>query len=132
MDKEQQMAKQKQKYCKSLDNPDEKRTFRSHGFLDIVSLSDDFVIGKGVFEPGWKWSNDVKPLAETSSCQAEHHGYCISGTMVIRMDNGDQFEIRAGDAFTIPPGHDAWVIGEEACEMVDVSGFQNYARKAAA
>jgi hypothetical protein len=72
----------------------------------------------GGIEPGWKWSNDVKPLAGTDSCQVAHVGYVISGRMVVRMD----------EAFNMPPGHDAWTVGDEACVLVDFGGLKGYAQ----
>lgn len=112
---------------KSLKDPDEKRMFRSHGRLDVVQLDRNHVVGLGKFEPGWRWSQDVKPLAGTDSCQAEHFGYCLRGRMTIRMDDGDQIEISAGEAFYLAPGHDAWVEGDETCELLDFTGFKEYA-----
>jgi quercetin dioxygenase-like cupin family protein len=120
-----------QTYTRNLNTPDERRDFKAHGHLDIVNFGDEMSIGKAVFEPGWRWSNDVQPIAGTSTCQSAHTGYCISGSMRIRMDNGDEFVLRAGDAFHFPPGHDAWVEGSEACTLIDVEGYKNYAVKAA-
>lgn len=114
---------------KRFNQPDERRNFKSHGHLDLVSFSNDLAIGQGTFEPGWKWSNDVKPIAGTESCEAPHLGYCISGTMVIRMNDGEELKIKPGDAFQIPPGHDAWVEGTEQCVMLDFTGYENYAKK---
>jgi len=119
-------------YCKNFQNPDERRDFKRHGHLDLLQFSDDVSIGRAEFEPGWKWSSDVKPIAGTDSCEAPHAGFCLSGTMMIHMDNGDEFRIHAGDAFHIPPGHDAWVEGNEKCVMIDVGGYKSYAKPAAA
>lgn len=125
------MASEKPIFRKSLNQPDERRAFKSHGHLDVSTFSDGITIGRGVFEPGWKWSNDVKPIADTESCEAAHSGYCISGTMHIRMNSGEEFTIKPGDSFHIPPGHDAWVDGNESCVLIDVGGFANYAKPAA-
>lgn len=114
---------------KSFNQPDEVRPFQGHGHLDVLNFGQDSVIGRGVFEPGWKWSNDVKPIAGTRSCEAPHTGYCIEGSMKIQMDSGDQITIRAGDAFEIPPGHDAWVEGSQRCVLIDFSGYKDYAKK---
>jgi len=116
------------KLCKNFDQPDEKRAFAGHGHLDVLNFADEVVIGRGIFEPGWKWSQDVKPLAGTTSCEASHSGYCVEGEMTIRMNDGTEFKIHTGDAFHIPPGHDAWVDGKERCVLVDVGGFTNYAK----
>ncbi len=117
------------KFAKAFKNPDERRDFVSHGHLDLLRFDDGTEIGLGVFEPGWRWSNDVKPIAGTESCQAAHTGYCMKGSMTIRMDSGEEFTVKAGDAVHILPGHDAWVEGEETCELLDVTGYANYAIK---
>jgi len=113
---------------KQFTQPDERRPFKGHGHLDVLSFGEAKVIGHGVFEPGWKWSNDLKPIAGTDSCQSEHLGYCLAGEMVIRMNNGEEIRVKAGDAFHIEPGHDAWVIGNQSCEMLDFIGFKDYAK----
>jgi mannose-6-phosphate isomerase-like protein (cupin superfamily) len=120
-------SNQKKVVSKDFGRPDERRNFKGHGHLDLLNFDDGTIVGLGVFEPGWRWSVDVKPLAETESCQADHTGYCLKGSMTIRMDNGDEFQIKAGQAFRIPPGHDAWVDGNETCEALDVSGYKEYA-----
>jgi hypothetical protein len=114
--------------CKNFDRPDEDRRFREHGHLEVLNFGEGRTIGKGIFEPGWSWSADVKPIAGTESCLAGHTGYCIQGKMEIRMDDGRTFTIRAGDAFEIAPGHDARVIGDERCVLVDFGGFSEYAK----
>ena len=113
---------------RNFNQPDERRDFQSHGHLDLLNFDDGTVVGRGVFEPGWRWSNDVKPLAGTHLCEAAHWGYCLSGHMVIRMEDGEERSIRAGEVFRIEPGHDAWVVGNENCELLDFGGYQNYAR----
>jgi mannose-6-phosphate isomerase-like protein (cupin superfamily) len=115
-------------YTGNFQQPDETRPFKAHGHMDVVQFRDGRAVGRGVFEPGWKWSNDVKPIAGTKSCQADHTGHCLSGSMTIRMDDGKQFQIRPGEAFHIPPGHDAWVDGSEDCVLIDVTGFKEYAK----
>lgn len=104
---------------KSFDNPDETRPFEGKGRVEIISLGGR-EIGRGVFEPGWRWSDNVKPLAETESCEFEHLGYVLSGQMRVYMDDGSEGEIGPGDVFSIPAGHDAEVVGNEPCVMVDV------------
>ena len=81
---------------------------------DIVNLGE-VTVGRAVFEPGWRWSENVKPIVGTDSCQVPHVGYVVSGRMVVRMDDGTEHEFGPGDAGTIPPGHDAWIEGDEAC-----------------
>jgi hypothetical protein len=113
--------------AKGFDSPDEVRPFQSNGQVELVNLGSG-PIGKGTFEPGWRWSSDVKPLAGTDSCQVDHMGYCVSGSMTVRMDDGTESSVGAGDAYHIPPGHDAWVDGDEACVMIDVGGLKGYAQ----
>ena len=112
---------------KTFDQPDEVREFAGHGHLDLVNLSVGQV-GKATFEPGWKWSNDVKPIAGTDLCQAPHFLYQISGRMVVKMADGKETETGPGDVAFIPPGHDAWVVGNEAVVAIDWSGAANYAK----
>jgi mannose-6-phosphate isomerase-like protein (cupin superfamily) len=95
--------------------------------MDVVQVGEA-TVGRGVFEPGWRWSLSVKPLAGTDSCQAHHTLYVLSGRMGVRMEDGSELEIGSGDAAVIPPGHDAWTIGEEACVAVDFSGVARYAK----
>ncbi len=119
---------EKQTFSKPFTAPDEVRPFQSHGHLDVLTFDDGAAVGRGVFEPGWRWSNDVKPIAKTASCQVEHTGYCLSGTMTVKMDNGEQFTIHPGDALHILPGHDAWTEGDESCVLIDVTGTPGYAK----
>jgi len=94
---------------KSFDSPEETRPFADgKGKIDLVDLAGG-AVGRGVFEPGWKWSDHVKPIAKTDSCQAAHVGYCVSGRMVVVMDDGERQEFGPGDVMIAPPGHDAWV-----------------------
>ena len=109
------------------DKSDETRPFTGKGFVDVVRLAGG-TVGRGTFEPGWHWAEHVKPIAGTESCQAAHLAYCVSGRMVVRMDDGTETEIGPGDVVSIPPGHDAWVVGNETCVQVDFSGMENYAK----
>lgn len=111
---------------RSLDSPDEVRTF-GHGHLDVIN-ADGPTVGRAVFEPGWRWSNDVKPIAGTASCQAAHAGYVLSGRMHVVMDDGSEEDYGPGDVMIVPPGHDAWTVGDEACVAIDWQGFTDYAK----
>jgi len=113
---------------KSLGEPEEVRAFEGHGHADVVHLQTCDV-GLGTFEPGWRWSQDVKPIAGTDSCQVHHLGYVLSGRMHVVMDDGNEIEVGPGDACDIPPGHDAWTLGDEACVMVDFGGLAGYAKR---
>jgi hypothetical protein len=113
---------------KSFDSPDEVREFEGKGHADVVQVAGQ-TIGHGVFEPGWRWSENVKPIAGTDSCQVSHLGYVISGRMKVSMDDGSEAEVGPGDVVAIPPGHDAEVVGDEACVMVDFGEFGEYAKR---
>lgn len=112
---------------KSFSSPDEVRPFQGGGQARAVELAGHTVL-EGTFEQGWKWSENVKPIAGTDSCQVAHFGYVLSGSMTIQMDDGQEVEISAGDVFSIPPGHDAEVVGPEPCVMVDFGEIGGYAR----
>ena len=114
---------------KSFDSPDEVRPFEGKGEAKIVQLGGQ-AVGRGTFEPGWRWSENVKPIAGTDSCEVSHLGYVLSGRMRVRMDDGSDGEIGPGDVVAIPPGHDAEVIGDEPCEMIDFGEFGDYAKRA--
>jgi mannose-6-phosphate isomerase-like protein (cupin superfamily) len=111
---------------KNLKNSSDTRDFPK-GRLDVVTVGGKS-IGRAVFQPGWKWSESIKPIAKTTSCEASHLGYVISGSMTVVMDNGTTMHLGPGDAFAIPPGHDAWIDGNEACDLVDFVGFETYAQ----
>ncbi|GGX19931.1 cupin domain-containing protein [Streptomyces chryseus] len=113
--------------CKNFDSADETRPFEDgKGRLDLLH-TDRGPVGRAVFEPGWQWTQHLKPIAGTDSCQAAHTGYVVSGRMKIVMDDGDSVEAGPGDFITIAPGHDAWVLGDEACVFLDWVGFGDYA-----
>jgi mannose-6-phosphate isomerase-like protein (cupin superfamily) len=112
---------------KSFDSPDEVRPFAAHGSMRVVQVGEA-TAGLGTFEPGWRWSTDVKPIAGTDSCQSHHTLYVLSGRMHVVMDDGSEGEIGPGDFAVIPGGHDAWTVGDEACVAVDVSGVARYAK----
>ena len=114
---------------KSLDTPEEARPFEQNmGKVELVNL-DAGAVGRGTFEPGWQWSKHVKPMAGTDSCQADHLGYVVSGRMNIVMNDGQSEEFGPGDLLVCPPGHDAWVVGDAACVIVDWKGYTDYAKK---
>ena len=109
---------------KSFATPDQVRQFPT-GRCDIVSL-DEMTVGRFVFQPGWRWSKDVAPIAQTSSCQFRHLGYTISGSLQVHMDDGTTLLIGPGEAYEIPPGHDAWVLGDEAWCAVEFASAHTY------
>ena len=113
----------------SLDSPEETRPFEDgKGRLDLVNLAEGGV-GRATFEPGWQWSKHVKPIAGTDSCQAAHLGYYVSGRMHVVMDDGEEMDFGPGDFSIIPPGHDAWIVGDEPCVVIDWQGFTDYAKR---
>ena len=114
--------------AKRFETPDEVRPFKDDkGRVEIVELSGS-IVGHGTFEPGWRWSEHVKGLSGTDSCQVEHVGYVLSGRMAVVMDDGSRIEVGAGDVFHMPAGHDAWTVGEEACVLLDFGGLRGYAK----
>lgn len=114
---------------KSLKQPEETRSFeQGKGNVALVTL-DSGVVGLATFEPGWRWSEHVKPIAKTDSCQSAHMAYCISGRMKVVMDDGSTEEFGPGDVMVAPAGHDASVVGDEACVMVDWQGVADYAKR---
>ena len=113
------MAASENVKAKSLDSADETRTFE-HGKLELSTI-DEFSAGRVTLEPGWKWSEAIKPIAQTPSCQVQHTGYVISGQMHVVHDDGTEQGISAGDVYVLRPGHDAWVVGDETFVGVDFS-----------
>ncbi|HUP53961.1 MAG TPA: adenylate/guanylate cyclase domain-containing protein [Methylomirabilota bacterium] len=109
---------------KALSTPDVVRTF-SLGHVDVVNLDETYV-ARLTWQPGWRWSKDVKPVVQTSSCLNRHVGYVISGSLHVLMDEGTELDISAGDAFEIPPGHDAWVVGDEPWDTVEFASAAIY------
>jgi len=106
--------------------PDEVREFPK-GKAEILEVGGS-AIGRLVFQPGWRWSQDVKPVAGTTSCEAPHFQYHLSGQLAIKMDDGSEFIARPGDVTSLPSGHDAWVVGDEPVVVIDWYGASNYAR----
>ena len=114
--------------CKDLSKPDEVRTF-DKGKVELVTLGG-MTFGRATLEPGWKWSTSVKPVAKTRSCEAPHLQYHVSGRLAVLMDDGSQAEYGPGQVSLLPPGHDAWVVGDEPVVVLDVSGMVDYAKPA--
>ena len=111
---------------KSLTKPDEVRAYNG-GRTEIYQL-DEMVFGRMHMEPGWRWSSDVKPIAGTTLCQYHHLGVVEQGVLHIRLEDGTEMEAAAGEIFEIPPGHEAWVVGDEAWVAIDFRGARSYAR----
>jgi hypothetical protein len=111
---------------KSFGQPEETREF-PNGRAEILTVGGG-EIGRFTFQPGWRWSADVKPIAGTESCEAPHFQYHVTGRLAIRMDDGSEFIAEPGDVTALPSGHDAWVVGNEPVVVVDWHGASNYAR----
>jgi quercetin dioxygenase-like cupin family protein len=112
---------------KRFDSPDELRTFEK-GRFELVRLGG-MTIGRATYEPGWKWSVHVGPTVGAKSCQVEHVGMVLSGTAVAAMDDGKIIDLRPGDVFYIPPGHDSWVVGNVPYVSIHLLGADQYAHK---
>jgi hypothetical protein len=111
---------------KTFEKPDETRDF-PHGRAELVEIGGS-QIGRLTFEPGWRWSEHVKPVAGTAWCEAPHFQYHIAGTLRIQMADGTQFDAGPGDVTALPQNHDAWVVGDEPVVVVDWWGASNYGR----
>ena len=111
---------------KRFDRPDEVRVV-DKARVELVELGE-LAVGRAIFEPGWRWSEHVKPIVGTESCQVHHIGYVMSGHLHVEMTDGASLEVVGGDAFEIPPGHDAWVIGDEPWVSVDWAGRRLFAK----
>lgn len=112
---------------KSHGTPDEVRQPEKTK-LEIVRL-EGFTLGRFNLKPGWKWSQCIKPVVNTESCQLSHVGHALSGSITVRMNDGTQKTIKAGESYTIPPGHDAWVEGKEGFVGIEVMSAEEFAKK---
>ena len=112
---------------KNLSSPDEVRTFEK-GKLDLVKIGGG-VVGRLTLQPGWRWSQHVKPTAGTEWCEAPHFQYHVSGRIHVAMSDGTEFEVGAGEITALPQGHDAWVVGNEPVVLIDWAGASNYAKR---
>lgn len=95
--------------------------------LETVNLGG-VVVGRATLQPGWRWSTSIQPVAQTGSCQSAHFQYHVSGVLKVVMDDGTELECGAGDVSWLPPGHDAWVLGDEPVVVVDFRGMADWAR----
>jgi len=111
---------------KHFGKPDEVREFPK-GRVELVKIGGA-MIGRAIFEPGWRWATSVQPLAKTKSCEAPHFQYHVSGVLRVRMDDGQEFDCKPGDISLLPSGHDAWTVGNEPAIVVDFQGMLDYAK----
>jgi hypothetical protein len=121
----QAAVKLSQAELKNFGKPDEVREFPK-GRLELINVGGA-VIGRAVFEPGWRWATSVQPIVKTRSCEAPHFQYHVAGVLRIKMDDGVEFDCRPGDVSLLPSGHDAWVVGNETAVVVDFQGMLDYA-----
>jgi class 3 adenylate cyclase len=105
---------------KNLEHPDELRQF-NEGTGELTRLGS-FMVGRGVLQPGWRWSTHMGPVMGTPSCPVHHLQVLLSGRFGVRMDDGEQIELVPNDVVDIPPGHEAWVIGDEPAILLDFAG----------
>jgi quercetin dioxygenase-like cupin family protein len=112
----------------AIDSGETRKFGGDSGQLELVE-TDGGAVGRATFKAGWRWSEHVKPIAGTDSCQAAHMGYVLSGRMTVKMDGGDTEQFGPGDVMIAPPGHDAWVDGDEPCVVIDWQGVADYAKK---
>jgi hypothetical protein len=112
---------------RGFEAPDEVREFPK-GRVELVRVGGA-TIGRAVFEPGWRWSTSVQPIAGTRSCEAPHFQYHVSGVLRIRMDDGSEFDCRPGDVSLLPSGHDAWVVGDEPAVFIQFDFEEGTARR---
>lgn len=116
-------------FCtKSHDNPDEVRQ-PPKTRLEVVNLPG-FTVGRMTLSPGWRWSECVKPVAKTDRCQLSHVGYCVSGAIMVQLPDGSEKPVMAGQSYTIPPGHDAWVCSDGDFVALEVLSAAEFAKPA--
>jgi hypothetical protein len=114
---------------KSFDAPDETRPFQGKGHADIVTVGGR-PVARAIYEPGWSWEGNVRPLVGTETCQIAHLGYVVSGRLRVTMEDGTEAIAGPGDVFSIPAGHTGEVVGDEPCEWIDFGDVGSYATPA--
>ena len=112
---------------RTFSKPEEIRTFKK-GSVELVTIGD-ITFGRATLQPGWRWSTCVKPIAKTKSCEAPHLQYHVAGRLHVKMDDGSEEEFGPGEVSSLPPGHDAWVVGNDPVVVVDISGMTHFAEK---
>jgi quercetin dioxygenase-like cupin family protein len=105
--------------------PDDVRT-PDKTTVELVNIAGGQV-GRYTFQPGWRWSECIKPVVGTESCQVDHIGYVVSGRLHVEHDDGSESEVEPGDVYHVAPGHDAWVLGDEPAVFVEFQGATHYA-----
>ncbi len=105
---------------RAMGSPDETKTF-DHAQIEVVKIGGT-TVRRSTYQPGWRWSESIKPIAKTDSCQIHHVGYVLSGTLHVTTEDGGDAEFGPGEAYEIQPGHDGWVVGDEAATTIEFSG----------
>jgi hypothetical protein len=111
---------------KSMAKPDEVRN-PSNAKIELVNLGAG-PVARATYMPGWRWSNDIKPIAKTDWCEVKHAGFVVSGRLGVRLASGSEFEVGPGDVVTLSAHHDGWVIGNEPCVMIDWGAIHDFAK----
>lgn len=124
--KRPQITHQTESEAKTFNKPDEVREFPL-GRLEILTIGG-VTVGRAIFQPGWRWTKSLQPIAKTDSCEAPHFQYHVSGVMRILMDDGAEYECHPGSISLLPSGHDAWVVGDEPVVVVDFQGMYNFGK----
>ena len=113
---------------KSHDQPDETRA-PANAKVEVVNL-DGTSIARLKLAPGWRWSTSIKPVVGGDSCRLNHAGHIVSGRLAVRLDDGSEYELKPGDSYHIPPGHDAWVVGDETVNALEFQSAAQFASTA--
>jgi hypothetical protein len=113
---------------KSLEEPDETLALPNGSGEVLTVRIAGLEVSRTVLRPGWRWSNDLRPTAGTVSCEYAHVGTVLAGTMQVEMDDGTQLTVSAGDVTSIPPGHDAWVVGDEPVVFFDWTAQEGWGK----
>jgi mannose-6-phosphate isomerase-like protein (cupin superfamily) len=111
---------------KAFTTADEVREF-PQGRVELLNAGG-VRVGRVTFEPGWRWTTSIGPLADTPTCDVRHFFYHLLGTLGVRMDDGTQFECKPGELAILPPGHDAWVVGDEPVVVLELEGIRDPTR----
>lgn len=111
-------------WARSFEQPDD--VIEMEGFVGKIVSVGGIAVGYNIHQPGWRWSEHVKPIVKTEWCQVHHVGVCLSGTVRIRASTGEEVEVKGGDVFDIPPGHDGWVVGNEPWVSIDWTGVRSF------
>ena len=107
-----------------FEDPTERRTFEK-GHFELYRVGP-MTLGRATYEPGWRWSEHVGAPKGETSCQIEHVGLVLRGRAAVRMDDGSERVMKAGEFFYVPPGHDSWVVGDEPYVSLHVMGSEDY------